>query len=70
MTDEGWVQRFTIERERAEALAEVYQSAGNETRIESVTPEDMETRGPECASCVEAACGQFVTVLTRRRTST
>ena len=70
MTDIGpeterWVRRFTIEAERADEYVELYQSLGEEVRVEPVTPGLQSDE--ECATCLLAACDRYVVVYTRSR---
>ena len=60
---EGWVQRFTIEAERADEYVELYQSLGEEVRVEPVTSDLLEAE--ECATCLLAACDKYVVIYTR-----
>jgi hypothetical protein len=62
---QGWVQRFTIEAERADEYVELYQSLGDEVRVELVTPELMASE--ECAVCLLAACDAYRIIYTRSR---
>ena len=62
---QGWIRQFTVEVERADEYAELYESLGNEVRVEPVTP-DLQV-AEECATCLLAACDRYVVIYTRPR---
>ncbi|MFQ5857109.1 MAG: hypothetical protein ACE5LU_15975 [Anaerolineae bacterium] len=62
---QGWVRQFTVEAERADEYVELYESLGNEVRVETVTPDLMVTE--ECATCLLATCDKYVIIYTRPR---
>lgn len=60
---QGWVRRFTVEAERADEYVELYQSLGDEVRVEPVTPELLAVE--ECADCLLAASDKYIVIYTR-----
>jgi len=60
---QGWIRQFTIEAERADEYIELYKSMGHEVRVEPVTPDLMADE--ECATCLLAACDEYVIIYTR-----
>jgi hypothetical protein len=60
---QGWTRQFTTEVERAKEYVELYESLGNEVRLEPVTPDLMVAE--ECATCLLAACDKYVVIYTR-----
>ncbi|MGD1995231.1 MAG: hypothetical protein PVH62_00510 [Anaerolineae bacterium] len=62
---QGWTRQFTIEAERADEYVELYESLGDEVRVESVMPGP--TIAEECAACLLAACDRYVVIYTRPR---
>lgn len=64
---QGWTRQFTVEVERADEYVELYQSLGNETRVEAFSPESVNEEA--CATCLLAACDRYVVIYTRTRES-
>ena len=64
----GWMQRFTVEAKRAAEYVELYESLGDEVRVEPVTPDLAASE--KCRACLLAACDDFVVIYTRPRAST
>lgn len=62
---QGWTRQFTIEAERVDEYVELYESMGNEVRVELVTPELMAAE--ECATCLLAASDAYRIIYTRSR---
>ncbi len=62
---QGWIRQFTIEAERVDEYVELYESLGNEVRVEPVTPDVMQAE--ECATCLLAACDKYRVIFTRPR---
>lgn len=60
---QGWIRQFTVEIERVDEYVELYQSLGNEVRIEALSPELMDEEA--CATCLLAACERYVVIYTR-----
>jgi deoxyadenosine/deoxycytidine kinase len=60
---QGWVRRFTIEAERAAEYVELYESLGDEVRLEPVTPELLVSA--ECTACILAAREKYRVIYTR-----
>jgi hypothetical protein len=60
---QGWTRQFTIEAERADEYVELYESLGDEVRVEPVTADLMAAE--ECATCLLAACDKYVVIYTR-----
>ena len=60
---QGWIRQFTVEAERAEEYVQLYESLGNEVRVEPVTPALQMTE--ECSTCLLAACNRYVVIYTR-----
>jgi hypothetical protein len=60
---QGWVRRFTIEAERAVEYVELYESLGDEVRVEPVTPESLGSE--ECTACILAARQKYRVIYTR-----
>jgi hypothetical protein len=65
---QGWTRQFTIEVERVDEYVELYESMGNEVRVEPVTPERMAAE--ECATCLLAVSGAYRIIYTRSREGT
>jgi hypothetical protein len=63
MEAQGWTRQFTIEVERADEYVELYESLGNEVRVEPVTPELLEPE--ECTACILAAREKYRIIYTR-----
>ena len=59
----GWTRQFTTEVERANEYVELYESLGNEVRLEPVTPELLVAE--ECAACILAARDRYRVIYTR-----
>jgi hypothetical protein len=62
---QGWIRQFTVEGERADEYVELYESLGDEVRVEPVAPDLMVAE--ECATCLLAACDKYVVIYTRPR---
>jgi len=62
---QGWIRQFIVESERADEYVDLYESLGNEVRIEPVTPDLMVA--DECATCLLATCDRYVVIYTRPR---
>lgn len=62
---QGWIRQFTVEAERAGEYVELYESLGDEVRVEPVTPDLMVAE--ECATCLLATCDRYVVIYTRPR---
>jgi hypothetical protein len=60
---QGWIRQFTIEAERADEYVELYESLGNEVRVEPVTPDLLVSEG--CAACIMAARERYRVIYTR-----
>ena len=60
---EGWNPQFTIEAERANEYVELYESLGNEVRVEALDPKRLQDG--ECSTCLMAACDRYVMIYTR-----
>jgi len=66
-----WTRQFTIEAGRADEYVELYESLGDEVRVELVTPELMAALRPaqdmaeECTICLLADCDKYVVIYTR-----
>jgi hypothetical protein len=60
---QGWARQFTIEVERAEEYVELYESLGNEVRVEPVTPDLLISE--ECTTCILAAREKYRVIYTR-----
>ena len=60
---QGWTRQFTTEVERAAEYVELYESLGNEVRLEPVTPELLAAE--ECAACILAARERYRVICTR-----
>ena len=61
---QGWIRQFTIEAGRADEYVELYESLGDEMRVEPVTPDLMPAE--ECATCLLAACDKYVIIYARQ----
>jgi hypothetical protein len=59
----GWIRQFTVEAERAAEYVELYESLGDEVRVEPVTADLMAAE--ECATCLLAAGDKYVVIYTR-----
>lgn len=59
---QGWTRQFTVEAGRADEYVELYESLGDEVRVEPVTPDLM--AGEECAACLLVACEEYVIIYT------
>jgi len=70
---QGWTRQFTVEVERADEYVELYESLGNEVRVEPVTPDlrvalrPVQDVAEECATCLLAAGDRYVVIYTRPR---
>lgn len=65
---QGWIRQFDIETERADYFAEVYESIGDEVRIEPMIPELMVRE--ECAvRFIVDDFDKYVVIYTRRTDS-
>ncbi len=62
---QGWTRQFTIETERVDEYVELYESLGNEVRVELVTPELLASE--ECTDCLLAAGDAYRIIYTRSR---
>ena len=62
---QGWERRFTVEAERAGEYVELYESLGEEVRVDSVTLDLLASEG--CATCLLTACDKYVVIYTRSR---
>ena len=62
---QGWLRRFTIETARVDEYIELYESLGEEVRVEPVAPELM--AADDCATCLLAAGDRFRIIYTRPR---
>lgn len=60
---QGWIRQFTIEAERADEYVELYESLGNEVRVEPVTPDLLVSE--ECTACILAAREKYRVIYTR-----
>jgi hypothetical protein len=60
---EGWVKKFTIEEHRVDEYKELYESLGQEVRVESVVPSEIEG----CAECFKVECEKYRTIFTRSK---
>jgi hypothetical protein len=60
---QGWTRQFTIEVERADEYVELYESLGNEVRVEPVTPDLLVSE--ECTACILAARERYRIIYTR-----
>jgi hypothetical protein len=60
---QGWTRQFTIEVERADEYVELYESLGNEVRVEPVTPDLLASE--ECTACILAAREKYRIIYTR-----
>jgi len=60
---EGWVKKFTIDKERLPEYIELYENIGLEVRVEAVVPAEVEG----CNTCFEAECNKFMVIYTRAR---
>ncbi len=58
---EGWEERFTIETERSQEYADLYESLGMEVLI---YPVDLET-SPECDACIKTDPAGYRVIWTR-----
>ncbi len=63
LEEQGWTRQFTIETKRADEYVELYEEMGHEVRVEAVTPDLMAAE--ECATCLLAACNEYVIIYTR-----
>lgn len=57
----GWVKKFTIEEHRVDEYKELYESLGQEVKVESVVPSEIEG----CAECFKVDCEKYRTIYTR-----
>ncbi|MFX0050180.1 MAG: hypothetical protein ACFE8U_02705 [Candidatus Hermodarchaeota archaeon] len=60
---EGWEKKFTIEEHRIEEYKELYESLGQEVKVESVVPSEIEG----CIECFKVECEKYRTIYTRPR---
>ena len=60
---EGWVKKFTIEEHRVDEYKELYESLGQEVKVELVVPSEIEG----CAECFKADCEKYRTIYTRSK---
>jgi hypothetical protein len=60
---QGWTRQFTIAAERADEYAGLYESLGNEVRVEPVTPDLLVAE--ECQACILAARDRYRVIYTR-----
>lgn len=63
---EGWERRFMIDKRRIAEFDELYRSLGFEMRAEAVRNEEVD---PECSDCALVMHQIFVTLYTRRLSS-
>ena len=63
---QGWQRQFTTEEPRLSEAVELYESLGNEVRLESACGE---LPLPECASCYETFCEKYKTIFIRPKSS-
>jgi len=59
------VRRFIVEAERAGEYVELYESLGEEVRVELVTHDLLTPEG--CATCLLATCDKYVVIYTHFR---
>ena len=59
----GWKAQFTIESERAQEYIELYESLGNEVRIEPLEPARLQD--DECSTCLMEDCDRYTVIYTR-----
>ena len=62
---QGWTRQFTTEVERADEYVELYESLGNDVRLEPLTPELLAAE--DCATCILAARDRYRVIYTRPR---
>jgi hypothetical protein len=60
---EGWIKKFTIEEHRVQEYKELYESLGQEVKVESVVPSEIEG----CAECFKVECEKYRIIYTRPR---
>ncbi|HEY46131.1 MAG: hypothetical protein AMJ88_11475 [Anaerolineae bacterium SM23_ 63] len=60
-----WIRQFIVETECADEYVDLYESLGNEARVEPVTPDLMVA--DECATCLLVTCDRYVVIYTRPR---
>ena len=60
---EGWQMQFTTDEPRLSEAVELYESLGNEVRLE---PACSELPLPECSTCYELFCDRYRTIFIRR----
>ncbi|MDH3628348.1 MAG: hypothetical protein OEV00_03385 [Acidobacteriota bacterium] len=59
---QGWVRRFMVGPDRQAEVTELYESLGNEVRLESVRPDSFDER---CGDCPAAVCRSHLLLYTR-----
>jgi hypothetical protein len=63
LEEDGWVKKFTIEKPRVREYIELYESLGQEVRIESVVPSEIEG----CNECFKGECNKYKVIYTRKK---
>jgi len=63
LEENGWVKKFTIEEPRVKEYVELYESLGQEVRVESVVPSEMEG----CNECYLVECNKYKVIYTRKK---
>ncbi len=58
---EGWVKKFTVEEHRVDEYKELYESLGQEVKVDFVVPSEIEG----CAECFKQDCEKYRTIYTR-----
>ncbi len=67
LEQKGWVKQFTIEEDRVEEFAELYESLGQEVHIEVAIPSELEG---DCKVCYESECTKYRIIYTRQKQHT
>lgn len=63
---EGWIRRFLVGPDRQVEVIELYESLGNEVRLEKLQPE---TFAKNCGDCPVEVCRSHLLLYTRPRDS-
>ncbi len=60
---QGWIRQFDMDAGREDEYIELYESLGDEVRVEKMSPDLMEAE--KCATCLLADCNKYVIIYTR-----
>ena len=60
---EGWVKKFTIEEHRVDEYKELYESLGQEVKVEPIVPSEIEG----CTECFKIECEKYRTIFTKQK---